>query len=285
MLNIKNKNIPKRSINQALSYDSYNKFLYTELLPRLNERRIYSKSQETIAKILGVSISTVERIFLRLKEEPGFYVGDPVRRNNSKYFFTIKISLFKKYKTCLLEYEGERNNINKNILKKVNIINTPISPKGNNGVYRHEEKDKKQDRRELILRLGRKYRWHFAQTLTLFAYPTHIILQASEELSSAIEEANACRNPIRSSFRYLRKIIQNFMRDKGLKPLWKLYYKEKAFFAAQPKRVTLPPVPRAPSPQPVRPLRREDFQNALTKIKDLKLRNILEEMYSKFKFA
>lgn len=216
-----------------------------------------SYSYKTIARLLGISKAYVYELYVRLKEDPRFIVGKALRRDKSKYYYTLKVSLSKQSKFFLFEYHDVRKN-NYNDLS----IDTSLSPKETKTVLKSEpsqtKKHTKEQKASLIHQLGIKHRMHYYnQTLVLYAFPYDVIVEAEQELCSALQEGIV----IRSRFRYLRKILLSIMLREHLRPLWKLYYNEKAI-ALERNAHALPKKPQ--SPRCAAPLSPKKIEEALT---------------------
>lgn len=76
----------------------------------------------------------------------------------------------------------------------------------------------------LIKPLATKHRWHFLlQTLKFTAYPLRLVQYGLQDYQNALQE----RVQVKSSYRYIKKVIENAMAREGLKPNWRAYYQER----------------------------------------------------------
>lgn len=192
------------------------------LASQWNQRNKSQLSEDKMAYRVGVSTTTIENWKKELKQlgllkcsQPFFM---PTHRKNHT---TIILPLFN-YKKFLFEYLGENNRRINKISKTNNLyVNTPISPKGNTGVF--TLKKEKIHKLTFIQELGKKEKWHYAQqTLKLLAYPIAVIQEAYTQLNIARYEEKCV---IRSTFKYFKKIMDIKMAFTHRKPFWYKYYK------------------------------------------------------------
>lgn len=244
--------------------------------------------QDTIAKHLGLSLSKVNRATTELMEYGAIdkwqrkgtsciYTVNPILTTNRyrdiihKIFMTLGLFLVPSF-----QIENHSASQLSSFSSSLSLyINPPISPKGITAGL----ENKKQNIKDTVLRLGSKYRFHYKDTLRLYAYPIHILKQTEKDMDIDLRSYQ-----IRSNFRYFRKILKNLMTKHNLKPLWKLYYRAKHQFdlkVAQEKiekeqqRIRL--YKEAPKVEHVKakPYTEADAQNALDSIRDPELKKIM----------
>jgi len=87
------KNTPKNIASQTKKQETYER-MASFILQNLAFMSIFSYSHSRIAYYIGCSQRHVRRLYQRLREDPRFIVGNPLRRENHSYkFYTIKVKL------------------------------------------------------------------------------------------------------------------------------------------------------------------------------------------------